>query len=262
MRYRLAAFDVDGTLVGPSGELSQTTIESLKGLASKGVLVAAATARPHELVLPTLSPLSGTMDAIIAAAGADIRHVDGVPIAQIAMPHEAAYSLAKLCDEHDWQVVAGTASGVFRRRPRDEARGPATTISSLVDIPLKETYLIAPFTGPRDPAFATLDELLRDSPLRGERALTSSGREIIAITHINAGKGAGLHRLCDSFGITPSEAVAFGDAEVDLPMLKIAGLGVAMGDAPPGLRVEADIVTGTATENGVSTAIHQIWGPV
>lgn len=262
MLYRLAAFDVDGTLVGPSGKLSQTTIESVRWLASKGVLIAAATARPHELVLPTLSPLSESMAAIIAAAGADIRHVDGVPISQIAMQPEAAHSLAKLCDEHDWRVVAGTGAGVFRRRPSDEARGPATTVSSLTDIPLKETYLIAPFTGPYDPAFATLNELLCNSPLRGERALTSSGREIIAITHITAGKGAGLHRLCDSFGISPDEAVAFGDTEVDLPMLKIAGLGVAMGDAPSGLKVEADMVTGTANEDGVSTAIGRIWGPV
>ena len=76
MRYRLAAFDIDGTLVGPSGKLSPATIEAVEWLAARGVLVAVATARPYELAMPTLTPLAGAITAVIAAAGADIRHAE------------------------------------------------------------------------------------------------------------------------------------------------------------------------------------------
>lgn len=260
MRYRLAAFDIDGTLVGPSGKLSPATIEAVEGLAAKGVSVAAATARPYELALPTLAPLAAAVTAVIAAAGADIRHATGEPIAQVTLPPEAADALAKLCDAHNWRAVAGTAEGACRRMPTPEARGPAATVASLTEVDLTRTYVIAPFTSPADPAFAALEALVRDSGLRGERALTSSGREIVAVTHADAGKGPALRRLCEALGVEPAETAAFGDTEVDLPMIELAGLGVAMGDAPPEVQAAADLVTGTAEEDGVATAIARIWG--
>ena len=262
MRYRLAAFDIDGTLVGPSGTLSPAVIEAVEWLAAQGVRIAAATARPYEVALPTLAPLAGAMTAVISAAGADIRHADGTPLSQVALPPEAARALARLCDEHDWRVVAGTAGGAFRRLPASEApvAGPATTVASLTETALDRAYVVAPFTGPDDPAFPALETLVRDAGLRGERALTSAGREIVAVTHADAGKGPALRRLCDALGIPPPETAAFGDTEVDLPMIKLAGLGVAMGDAPEAVRAAANMVAGTALEDGVATAIRHIWG--
>ncbi len=259
VRYRLAAFDIDGTLVGLSGRLSPATIAAVEGLAARGVVVAAATARPYELALPTLQPLGGAVSAVIAAAGADIRHASGEPIAQVTLPPQAARAIATLCDEHDWRAVGGTAEGAFRRLPTPEARGPAATVASLTDVSLERTYVIAPFTGPGDPAFAALESAVQGEGLRAERALTSSGREIVAVTHAAAGKGPALGRLCEAFGIPPEEAVAFGDTEVDLPMIERAGFGVAMGDAPEALKAAADLVTGTAGEDGVATAVHRIW---
>ena len=260
MRYRLAAFDIDGTLVGPSGKLSPATIAAVEGLAGRGVVIAAATARPYELALPTLQPLGDAVSAMIAAAGADVRHASGEPIAQVPLPPEAARAVAELCDEHDWRAVGGTAEGAFRRLPTPEARGPAATVASLTDVALARTYVIAPFTGPGDPAFTALEAAVGEAGLRAERALTSSGREIVAVTHPDAGKGPALLRLCEAFGIPPGEAVAFGDTEVDLPMIRVAGFGVAMGDAPEALKEAADLVTGTASEDGVATASHRIWG--
>ena len=260
MRYQLAAFDIDGTLVGPSGKLSPATVAAVDGLAGRGVVIAAATARPYELALPTLQPLGSAVSAVIAAAGADIRRANGEPIGQVTLPPEAARAIAQLCDEHDWRAVGGTEEGAFRRLPTPEARGPAATVASLTDVALARTYVIAPFTGPDDPAFAALESAVQDAGLRAERALTSSGREIVAVTHPDAGKGPALLRLCEAFGVPPVAAVAFGDTEVDLPMIELAGLGVAMGDAPPALKEAADLVTGTASEDGVATAIERIWG--
>ena len=78
--------------------------------------------------------------------------------------------------------------------------------------------------------------------------------------HADAGKGPALRRLCDALGIPPPETAAFGDTEVDLPMIELAGLGVAMGDAPEPVQAAANMVAGTALEDGVATAIRRIWG--
>ena len=259
VRYRLAAFDIDGTLVGPSGTPSPATIAAVEGLAARGVIVAVATARPWEVALPPLAPLGEAVAAVIAAAGADIRRADGEPIFQTAIPAGAARALARLCDERDWRVVGGTAAGPFRRLPVPDVSGPGVAVANLAEVSLDRTYVIAPFTNPGDPAFAALEALVREHGLRAERALTSSGREIVAVTHPDAGKGPALRRLCETYGVAPAETVAFGDTEVDLPMIEAAGFGVAMGDAPEPVKAAADLVTGTATEDGVAAAIARIW---
>ena len=124
MRYRLAAFDIDGTLVGPSGKALAGDHRGGRVAGREwGVLVAVATARPYELAMPTLAPLAGAITAVIAAAGADIRRGDGEPIAQTPLPAAAARAIAELCDAQDWRVVTGTAAGAFRRLPTPEALG-------------------------------------------------------------------------------------------------------------------------------------------
>ena len=51
--------------------------------------------------------------------------------------------------------------------------------------------------------------------------------------------------------------MAFGDGENDIEMLKFAGIGVAMGNACEELKAEADYVTLTCDENGVSEGIKK-----
>ncbi len=265
MRYRLAVFDIDGTLVGSSRKLSPATIAAVRGLAAKGVLIAAATARPYEVAIPTLAPVASSLSALIAAAGADIRRGDGEPIARTVLPHESARALAALCDQQDWPVTAGTAEGAFRRLSRGERAKPgsrAAAVASLAAIPLDRAFIIAPFAGASHPAFGALEALVHDGGLRGERALSSTGRELLAVTNAAAGKGPALRRLCDAIGVAPAQTAAFGDTEVDLRMLDLAGLGVAMGDAPAAVKAVAGIVTGTADEDGAAAAIHRIWGPL
>ena len=44
----------------------------------------------------------------------------------------------------------------------------------------------------------------------------------------------------------------------DIPMLRGAGLGVAMGHAPAAVLAVADRVTGSNTEGGVAALINQV----
>ena len=59
-------------------------------------------------------------------------------------------------------------------------------------------------------------------------------------------------------GIDPGEAIAFGDSENDIPMLRAAGLGVAMGNAQPEVRAAADFVTLSNNENGIAATLERL----
>lgn len=51
--------------------------------------------------------------------------------------------------------------------------------------------------------------------------------------------------------------IAFGDEELDLPMLEAAGTGVAMGNAIEELQRKADFVTKTNNEAGIAYALNK-----
>lgn len=52
--------------------------------------------------------------------------------------------------------------------------------------------------------------------------------------------------------------MGFGDGENDMTMLRMAGIGVAMGNAVEALKTEADYVTVTNDEDGVADAIEKL----
>ena len=70
-------------------------------------------------------------------------------------------------------------------------------------------------------------------------------------------KATGLAFLADRLSIPMAVVMACGDQANDLEMLRDAGLGVAMGDAPPEVQAAADEVTGTVREDGAAIAIER-----
>ncbi len=73
--------------------------------------------------------------------------------------------------------------------------------------------------------------------------------------HVN--KGAALLQYAASRGIEADEIIAFGDSDNDLTMIKKAGTGVAMANARESLKIIADDITSTNSENGVAEYIEK-----
>ena len=71
-------------------------------------------------------------------------------------------------------------------------------------------------------------------------------------------KGTGLKRLCDYLKINRENVMALGDQANDMPMLKYAGLGVAMGNAVDYTKEHADEITADCDHDGVALAINKI----
>ena len=70
-------------------------------------------------------------------------------------------------------------------------------------------------------------------------------------------KGEGLRKVCELLSVPIGETIAFGDAENDVPMLKAAGIGVAMGNADERTKKEADFVTLSNNEDGIAAALQK-----
>jgi hypothetical protein len=58
-------------------------------------------------------------------------------------------------------------------------------------------------------------------------------------------KWSGVSAVAAQWGIAPAEICAVGDDVNDLPMIRGAGLGIAMGNARPEVKAAADAIVGT-----------------
>lgn len=68
----------------------------------------------------------------------------------------------------------------------------------------------------------------------------------LKIQHVAQGRGdkaAALQELLDRLGVPASDAAYVGDDIVDIPAMRLAGVGVAVADAHPAVLAEADIIT-------------------
>ena len=77
------------------------------------------------------------------------------------------------------------------------------------------------------------------------------------IVHADADKGRALELVCAHVGVPMAEAMAIGDAAPDLPMMRAAGVGMAMGNAPDDVKAQADVVGPSNIDDGVAWAIRE-----
>ena len=85
----------------------------------------------------------------------------------------------------------------------------------------------------------------------------SGGRHNLEVSHINSGKGKGLLRLGEILGIDPSRTMGCGDEENDLDLIISTAFGVAMGNALPHVKAEADYIAPSNDEDSVAAAIRE-----
>ena len=86
--------------------------------------------------------------------------------------------------------------------------------------------------------------------------MTYSGRQLVEISAAGVTKAFALAAHCADLGIRPEEVIAFGDMPNDVPLLRFAGLGVAVANAHPDAAA-ADEVTASNDDDGVALVLER-----
>ena len=260
MRPRLIALDLDGTLLNSSGQVSERTAAALRAAHEARIILAPATARWYQAAIRPFTAL-GISPAAIASAGADVRAADGRVLEQASLDAEFAEFLAGLCDRAGWTATLSTPELAYRRAnelPPWAANAPEwlKPVTTFGEVHLGEVLSVLAETAAED---AHLPEL---EAWRGRvsiySALSFRGDAMLTLTAPGIDKGSGLLALCRELGVNPAEAVAIGDSEVDVPMFRVAGMAVAMGDGTDEAKAAATHETGTADEDGVAQVIESL----
>jgi Cof subfamily protein (haloacid dehalogenase superfamily) len=149
-------------------------------------------------------------------------------------------------------VVAATKN---YHEPVPEAVG--SLVNYVADMPINKIIAIG------QPAGITALRWQLTQIIRGEAQVIQAGlATMLEIVPNGSGKGPALAELLKKLNISPDEVMALGDAENDIEMIRMAGIGVAMGNASQAVKDAADFVTGTNDEHGVAQAVEKYILPV
>ena len=264
MTYRLVALDLDGTLMGSDLIIPPVVREAIAAARERGVCVTLATGRMFGATLPFARQL-GLTDPLICYQGALIRHpVTGEVAAHTPMGGaEAAEAVELLLDAGIFAIAYVDERLCFTERRAEfdfylqhHPEGAEVVIRpDLPDFlratpPTKLLFVAEPDVVTR--------ELARLAPHFGPRlATTRSHAHYGELTAPDISKGRALATLAARLGVPREAVVAIGDQENDRSMLEWAGLGLAMGNAPPAIQRAARAVIPPVSEAGVAWALRR-----
>lgn len=262
MKYSVLAVDIDGTLEhAGTHPISQVTVDSLNRLQQDGVTVIVATGRGPSFALPEL--LGGFIpDYFVTANGAcvfdkrrNIIHEQKLTEPQINTLIEMAQSNGfRLCFSFDDAYYFYTGYEDFvaqmrktNRKIRDYMLDGSKKIRHKINLPYGAH---ATFSADEGSIFSRIPHDFK---------IMQSSRYSYDICSPGVDKSMALTMLANKIGVGWANIVAIGDSENDLDMIKAAGVGVAMGNAPQHIKNAADFTTGSVEEHGVAAAIKQLF---
>ena len=255
---RLIALDLDGTLLDSSERISPANRAAIRAALDLGIHVVLITGRGSETPLAFARDLE-LRDPIICAHGAmtkdvrtghDVRHVaiakeHAVPLIRFA--HERNLDGAVYLDEHFHRRAGGKAYMPDMQAPL------WVEIGSLLELQDREPTFIR-FFGKE--AVDAVSERFAGFPVHFKFE-TWGDFEELAITSAQATKERALKALCRDLGVHEHHVLAIGDSRNDVPMLRWAEIGVAMGNALPEVLEAVDYTTASNDEDGVARAIER-----
>lgn len=260
------ATDLDGTLLTPSGTISARSAAAIAAAEEAGVPVVPVTAR-QLYGLDELRDRLGRWALCSNGAVCWDLHAETV-LFHLETSAEVASAFAReLLDveprtrfasiQRDGAYFASQAGYadlcVFTDHHRDPADMPRLSLDEVVGAPTLK--LVA-----RHPGLSVheLAAVARRLPSAGRVHITSSGAGMLEISAAGVTKSAGLQILADRLGMTSADAVAFGDGDNDVEMLRWAGRSWAVANAVPAAREAAGSIARPNTEDGVAQVIEQL----
>jgi Cof subfamily protein (haloacid dehalogenase superfamily) len=262
--YKLAAIDIDQTLVGPDKRIGKANAEAVRRLIARDCRVVLASGRRHDNMLPFHREL-GLDGFIVSTQGAVVRHAFNNQVLHEA--HLAPRDVAELIREglrREVTVTHWSRRGVVAneqtkwvRRYVEDCRDPVAVVEprSMSDRRAEKIVWSA-----EPAAIASMLAAVRDRySRRFEVTLTEDYS--IEFTNPDATKAAGVAAVADHYGITPDQVIAFGDGNNDVPMLAWAGLGVAMSHGRPAAKTAAKLTAPAGDpESSLARAVAVILG--
>ena len=264
---RLLVLDIDGTIVDESHRIRDSVAQAIHSAQRRGVAVAIATSRTYQTSLLVYNSIGSTLP-LICYEGALIREpktgfvhhhrsLDRRVLAQV-LDHTELLGLRGRVSIHfhiqgDIYVsnLNGASLNYFAR-----SQVEPIVVSDLRQLLNQSTTKVMVLSDDVR-VIARLSTELKSSDSRTQVKQDKS-ITLLEAFHPTVNKRLAVSYLAEGImGLSPENVMAVGDDFTDIEMLRYAGIGVAMGNAPVAVKSSADWVTTTIEEDGVAAAVEK-----
>ncbi len=296
---RLLALDIDHTLTGKGHLVTQANQEAVAWAKDRGVRVTLITGRRYAGSAARHAEALGITGPLGCHYGRRVvDHPSGAILTNHPMPIDAARHLVGVALSHAGAIVSGFFDDelVFQKLPpalftagfaqfgegdlqEMMAARPGAIMSLNVSAsPDAETGAGTGDGGAGETTSSAGARGKREGPSVVEAIVTAAEgrypdliqlyfvpwgeieRGLVTAISAVADKGTALLEIARRAGINPADTVAMGDSEADIPMLRAAGVGVAMPWSPEKVRRAADLVAEGDPEDAVARTIRALAG--
>ena len=269
MEIKLICMDLDGTaLQADRKTFSPRLIAALEAAHQKGIAIAPVTGRQYGLLPPAVKGHPDWENLVVTCNGGQIYRLGtGECLFARNIGKTALRQLLEIAEKFHIPLEFSVDSKLHLTKDSYDAQLPHENLNFHVHTILAQSGVIVDSLAPLcsqpvekaqfpwiPPEIGKdVEAVLRDVAVS---AVWSSATSM-EITHPDANKGMGLAALCRLLGIAPENAMALGDSGNDEGMLRAAGLGVAMGNAPDFIKSVADAVSEPHDLDGAAIAIER-----
>lgn len=268
MEIKLICMDLDGTaLQADRKSFSPRLTAALEAAHQKGIAIAPVTGRQYGLLPPAVRCHPVWENLVVTCNGGQIYRLGtGERLFGLDIGEPALRQLLEISRRFDIPLEMSVDNRLHLTRRSYDAQLPHENLSFHVHTILAQSGVIVESLEPlctRAVEKAQLPWIPHEIAAQVEAALKPvavsavwSSATSMEITHPDANKGSGLAALCRLLDIPIRNVLALGDSGNDETMLRSAGLGVAMGNAPDFIKSAADAVTEAYDRDGAALAIE------
>lgn len=267
-KYKVAAFDLDGTLLNSEKKILPSTRAAIRKLESLGVHIVLASGRhPHGILhVAEDLKLTGHDSYLLGFNGGTIvslkdgsrvfDHQMSIALAQKAADAAVSLGLSPvtyteteiLCLDNDNPYVKFEA--LLNKLPIRQI----TSFREEVTFPVNKLLVVG------DPAdIANGKEEALQKMLKETCTVSKSAPFFLEVMPNGIDKAFGLENLLKLLGEEKEALAAFGDGMNDKPMIDYAAMGIVMANGADALKASADFITHSCDEDGIAYAVDQLF---
>lgn len=250
-------FDIDGTLCSlKTHEIPESTVRAITMAKERGVKIFISTGRPIQII-NNIGAIEHLVDGYITTNGAYCFVGDTavcctpIPTADVLTLTDDAVTEGYPCIIASDRGIAvfGNAREIVDQIFRGELNVSNLDIERPADKVLKGNVLQVTSFCSQEQEERLMARVTGCVSARWHPAFTD-------ITADGADKGKGLAAMARHLGLDISETMAFGDGGNDIPIIRRAGIGVAMGNAGDDVKAVADYITTSVDDDGIMNALR------
>lgn len=270
MKYDMIFSDFDGTLLKNDLTVDKSVAEAIRGYINRGGHFVVCTGRMSRSLDGWLDYLGigGQKIAVAGFQGSYVADTAGNVLYECAVSHESVDKILAFAEKHNLYVHFYDKENVYIK----EENPINLEYSRITDVPLKTVGNLRAYLKAH-PELSVLKVLIVVDPAEATKIYADCGTEdfgevdfymssdsYLEFASKSGGKGAGLKKVAELYGVPIEKTIAMGDSQNDISMLKAAGVGVAVGNARSDVKAAADYVTVTNDEGAVKAVIEKFCG--